>query len=228
MCKMDTLSVDRTKQKKRIEICEENLAKLESGQWRLCDIITGDESWIYHRGIGSKESNKAWCSSDEGPPTAVRRSQYDEKNMFVIFFRTTGVEYIHMVERGDTISSAYYKKNCLEPLFNNIKQRRPKSGLHAIKMHHDNARPHQTNETREFLQEQGIMVMRHPPYSPDLAPSDFWLFGYLKRQLGTYSDLKSLKKAVTKMIHEIPQDEFRKTFNKWIERMKLCITNKGE
>ena len=69
--------------------------------------------------------------------------------------------------------------------------------------------------------------MPHPPYSPDLAPSDFWLFGYLKRQLDSYSDSKSLQRAVTKALLSIPHDEFRKTFNKWIERLELCIANQG-
>ncbi|CAF5028786.1 unnamed protein product, partial [Rotaria sp. Silwood1] len=202
------------KNKQRMQICQENLAKLVSGQWRLCDIITGDESWIYHRGIGSKQSNMAWCSEGASPPTVVRRNQYDQKNMFVIFFRTTGPEFIHMRERGESISGDYYKDNCLEPLFDKIKQRRPKSGLHAIKLHHDNAKPHQTNAIKIFLQQQEVMLMPHPPYSPDLAPSDFWLFGYLKQQLDTYSDSESLKKVVTKIIHDISRDEFRKTFNK--------------
>ena len=40
-----------------VEICQENLDMMESGQWRLCDIITGDETWFYHRGIDSKQSN---------------------------------------------------------------------------------------------------------------------------------------------------------------------------
>ena len=43
----------------RMEICQENLAKLESGEWCLCDIIMGDETWIYHRSIGSKQNNMA-------------------------------------------------------------------------------------------------------------------------------------------------------------------------
>ena len=193
----------------------------------MCDIVTGDETWIYHRNIGSKQSNMTWCSEGEAPATVVRRSQYDHKNMFVVFFRTTGPELIHMVDRGVTISGAYYQNNCLESLFHNIRRRRPKSGLHAIKLRHDNARVHQTNDIKTFLQEQGVMVMPHPPYSPDLAPSDFWLFGNLKRQLGSYSDSKSLQQAVTKTLRAIPEDEFRKTFNKWIERMQLCITNKG-
>ena len=56
--------------------------------------------------------------------------------------------------------------------------------------------------------------MPHPLYSPDLASSDFWLFGYLKQQRDTYSDSESFKKAVTKIIHDVSRDGFRKTFNK--------------
>ena len=102
-------------------------------------------------------------------------------------------------------------------MFHNIRRQRPKSGLHAIKMHHDNARVHQTKDIQIFLQEQGVMVMAHPPHPLDLASSDCWLFGYLKRQLHSYSDSKSLQQSVTKAIRAIPQDEYRKTFNKWIE-----------
>jgi transposase len=193
----------------------------------MYDIITGDETWIYHRAIQSKQSNMTWCDEDTAPTTVVRRSQYERKNMFVIFFRTTGPEFIHMVESGNTISGDYYKNNCLKFLFNNIKRKRPLSDLHGLKLHHDNAKPHQTNDVKTYVQEQGMTLMRHPPYSPDLAPSDFWLFGYLKRQLTSYPDSKSLQQAVTKELRAIPQDEFRKTFQKWIERMKLCITNQG-
>jgi len=54
------------------------------------------------------------------------------------------------------------------------------------------------------------------------------LFGYLKQKLGSSSNSKSLQQAVTKAIRATSQDEFEKAFNHWIERMKLCITNKSE
>ncbi|CAF4212789.1 unnamed protein product, partial [Rotaria magnacalcarata] len=44
----------------RVQICEENLAKFQQASWRLCDIITGDESWFYHKQIGRKSSHAAW------------------------------------------------------------------------------------------------------------------------------------------------------------------------
>ncbi|CAF2628528.1 unnamed protein product [Rotaria sp. Silwood2] len=46
---------DEQKQE-RFRICRQNLEKFRNGTWRLCDIITNDETWIYHRQIGRKSS----------------------------------------------------------------------------------------------------------------------------------------------------------------------------
>lgn len=213
--------------KQRVDICRDNLAKLKSGEWRLNDIVTGDETWIYHRSIGTKQSNKAWCGQGESPPTVTRRNQSDRKNMFVIFFRTTGTDLIHMTQLGDSVTGAYYRDNCLGPLFDGIRQRRPKSGVYGMKLHHDNAKAHHAKIVTEFLEQQGVIRMPHPSYSPDLSPADFWLFSYLKRQLGTYPDAEALRQAVVKALYDIPLSEFRQTFNKWIERMELCVANQG-
>ncbi|CAF1346347.1 unnamed protein product [Rotaria sp. Silwood1] len=43
----------------RVRICQENLFKFEQGIWRLCDVVTGDESWFYHKQIDRKSSNAA-------------------------------------------------------------------------------------------------------------------------------------------------------------------------
>ena len=48
---------------------------------------------------------------------------------------------------------------------------------------HDNARPHTAAHTAETLRKLKFDVMAHPPYSPDLAPSDYHLFGPLKEAL---------------------------------------------
>jgi histone-lysine N-methyltransferase SETMAR len=46
---------------------------------------------------------------------------------------------------------------------------------------HDNARPDTAQRTASPLQEFSWEVFNHPPYSPDLAPSDFHLFLHLKK-----------------------------------------------
>ena len=74
-----------------------------------------------------------------------------------------------------------------------------------------------------YLEEEKNKVIAHLPYSPDLAPSGFWLFNRLKHNLDEYPDDKSLGKALSKQLNSIAIEEYQKTFKKWIERMKLCI-----
>ena len=80
----------------------------------------------------------------------------------------------------------------------------------------------------DYLQEEKINVIPHPPYSSDLAPSDFWLFNYLKRDLDTYPDAENLPKAVDNVLDSMLVDAHKKTFKNWIERMKLCIEHRGD
>ena len=41
--------------RKRVEDCRENLKMFREGKWRLCDAVTGDESWLFYRQIGRKQ-----------------------------------------------------------------------------------------------------------------------------------------------------------------------------
>jgi histone-lysine N-methyltransferase SETMAR len=50
-------------------------------------------------------------------------------------------------------------------------------------LQHDNARPHTSAATSGIVESIGFEVVLHLPYSPNLAPSDVWLFGALKKQL---------------------------------------------
>jgi transposase len=84
------------------------------------------------------------------------------------------------MEQGKTITSNYYVNNCLNPVLKEIIKQRPTSGATNMKFLHDNARPHVTKEVISYLDEAGIKIVPHPPYSPDLAPSDFWLIDYVK------------------------------------------------
>ena len=70
--------------------------------------------------------------------------------------------------------------------------------------------------------------MEHPPYSPDLAPCDFWLNSYIKDRLEEQPTFEALHVSITEILSKIPQKEYLKTFEKWKERMELCIKYKGE
>ena len=218
---------DEQKQE-RVQLCRENLAKFRDGSWRLCDIITGDETWIYHRQIHRKSTNASWVGEDESPTTIVRRGKFEPKNLFSIFFKSNGPVLIHAVDEGKTIDHNYYIENCLKPVVKEIWKQRKSAGTKGIKLLHDNARPHIHSDVINYLTEEGIIIMPHPPYSPDLAPCDYWLNDYIKRNLTDQPDEKSLARAVSKVMKTIPKEEFKKTFDKLLERMELCINNHGD
>ena len=95
-----------------------------------------------------------------------------------IFFKSTGLVVIYHVEPGQAINHQYYNDNCLEPLVDNIKRQRPTCGVQGIKLYYDNGRPHVHKEVSNYLESEGITIIKHPPYSPNLAPCDFWLFDF--------------------------------------------------
>jgi histone-lysine N-methyltransferase SETMAR len=132
------------------------------------------------------------------------------------------------LDEGDTIDRFYYIDNCLRPAIQVIKKQRPLTGTHGIKLLHDGARAHSAQEVKDYLKQEGINLIPHPPYSPDLAPSDYWLNGYIKQHLRDQTNAKSLHNAVSKIVFDIPIQEYKKIFDKLIERMQLCIQNHGD
>ena len=70
-----------------------------------------------------------------------------------------------------------------------------------------------------------IKTVLHPPYSPDLAPCDFWLFPKLRGC--RYETIKEIKEAVTKVIDMLTQEDFHGAFQKLLEQYK-CIAAGGD
>lgn len=213
---------------RRVCFARAMLDKLQSGQWRLDQILTGDESWFYHRKIKKRSECRAWKGEGESPEIIVRREQFEPKTMVSIFFRTTGMVHIYAVEKKKTLDSECYIENCLTPAFNEIRRQRPSSGLRGILLLHDNARPHVSQNTCSFIQDQGVTEIDHPPYSPDLAPSDYWLFDFIKQRLEDVSSSEMLVKAITAIMKKIDKKEYFKTFEKYIERLEYCISVEGD
>ncbi|CAF1358854.1 unnamed protein product [Adineta ricciae] len=138
-----------------VRICRQNLEKFRNRTWRLCDIITGDETWIYHRQIDRKSSNSAWVGENEPPRTIVRRNRYEPKTLVCFFFTSTGPVVIHKVDRGKAIEHNYYIDNCLIPVINEIRKKEESSRT-KYKILHDNGPPHAHRDVVDYLAEEGI------------------------------------------------------------------------
>jgi histone-lysine N-methyltransferase SETMAR len=134
---------------------------------------------------------------------------------------------IQRIERGRIVDHHYYINECLRPLVDEIKRQRPSYGTRNIKIHYDNGRPHVHKDVFDYFESEGLTIIPHPSNSPDLSPCDFWLFDLIKDNLTNQDDLESLHDAVIDFMNSLHPDEYKKTFEKWIERMQLCVDNHG-
>ena len=85
-------------------------------------------------------------------------------------------------------------------------------------------------QTQELLAEQGVQQLEHPPYSPDLAPCDFFVFPQVKSQLHgvRFESPEAAVQAFQGHIQGIPDSDWSSCFQKWFQRMELCIEAAGE
>ena len=113
----------------------------------------------------------------------LRRARSVGKQMWAIFFRSSGFVAAVPLEDRKTVTADWYTTVCLPKVITSIDSQREKTGVRGILLHHDNASSHTALRTREFLENSGLKTLPHPPYSPDLAPCDFWLFSRIKDEL---------------------------------------------
>ena len=116
---------------------------------------------------------------------------HPRKVLLCVWWDQKGVLHYELLPRNQTITAEVYCQQ-LRRLEKAIQEKRP--GMDVILLH-DNARPHVARVTKQVIDELGWETLPHPPYSPDLAPSDFHLFRSLSNNLrGTsFSDETALQ-----------------------------------
>ena len=142
---------------------------------RLEEIVTGDETWIYHFQPDSKAKNKVWVSSEGNRPVIARRCKTSGRMLYAIFFDSKGPVFQIPVPKGSSVTGKFYRESVLTQLVDFYQKHRPHTGVCGIKLLHDNALAYKSATVQEYLKESGLNVLDHPPYSPDLSPCDFWL-----------------------------------------------------
>ena len=129
---------------------------------------------------------------------------------------------------GERVNQHFYQKVLIR-LHNQVQRSRRK--LWSDKswlLHHENAPAHKAISVRQHLVKKQITALDHPPYSPDLAPCDFWLFPRLKPVMkGTrFSSLEEIKASVIRELKRF-KEAFTKCFRGWQDRMQKCTDLEG-
>lgn len=214
----------------RIEWCQTMLSIFKNGTSTMVwDIVTGDETWVRQRDARSIVGRQVWCYEDEEPVPEVRPSSWVGKQMVATFFTKGGHLVTVAVEHHRTVTAKWYTEVCLTAVLNAWQERRPRDGFRHLRLHHDNAPAHSAILTTEFLFEKGVRTVSHPPYSPDLSPADFFLFGIVKEKLRgrEFSSAQEAVVAYEDEINSIPRGLWNRAFDNWFKRMSSCVNEHG-
>ena len=113
---------------------------------------------------------------------------------------------------------AYYEKH------------RPATGLRGLCLIHDHAPAHKCVLVQDFLKQEKVVQLSHPPLSPDLSPCDFFLFPLLKNTLSghRYESRSALGSAIYQCLQGIPKKAYFSAFTEWILRLEKCVSVKGK
>jgi len=143
----------------------------------LKNVITGDETWVYGYDVETEVQSSQWRGKLLPRPKRAHHSCSDVKVMLIAF------DFYEFVPHGETVNKEFHQ-NVLKHLREAVRRKRPEAWTNNTWMlHHDNAPAHTSLLIREFLTKHETTVVLQPPYSPDLAPADFFLFLKLKSSL---------------------------------------------
>jgi len=200
------------------------------GEAFLTRLVTGDETWVHHFAPESKRQSMEW-KHPGSPVTKKFESQPSaRKVMLTVFWDSQGVLLEHDLERGTTVNSVGYSEMLSTGLKPAIQIKRQGLLSSGVLLLHDNARPHTAIHTLQTLVKLGFMVLEHPAYSPDLAPSDYHLFGPPKEALRgrRFTSDKEVKEAVHEWLAAQPKTFFSEDIQKLLERWNKCIAKHGD
>lgn len=202
----------------------EVLTKSQHNSYR--DIITGDQSWFLY----NYSPKGQWVLEDEEAPTFPKSSIITDKMMLTVIWGVFGTYILDELPEGEHLNSKYFIEHIIKQLEAQEKKIWPKRGKHKIWLHLDNCRVHNSQDTQKEIANSIFKRTPHPPYSPDLAPSDFYLFGYVKEKLKgrSFKSRDEIFDAVVTIIDDISMETKRAVFDDWARRCQWVASHEGE
>ena len=193
-------------------------------------VITGDESWIFEYDPETKRQSCQWKSPGSPRPKKARMQKSQVKVMLITFFDHQGMVHHEYVPHNQTVNQHFYKEVLTRLMAKIRRKRRELWASNTWILHHDNAPAHATLSVRQFLATKQVNILDHPPYSPDLAPCDYFLFPKLKGTIkGTrFEGVEDIKSNVTSFLKRITKEDFAECFQAWRRRMEKCTEVQGD
>jgi histone-lysine N-methyltransferase SETMAR len=201
--------------KDRVEKCNGLLQLVwTEGLGVLDRIVTMDKSAVSFHMPETKRQSKQWVKKGQPGPVKAKVHASRTKQMVLVFFDSKGVIYTNYVPRGSTVNTAYIK-TALQRFVKVLKKKRPDMAAGDWYFHWDNAPVHTAATVQDYLAAKSIKTIPHPPYSPDLAPADYFLFPRVKAELAGISMTQdTFQKKWDGVLRTIAKDDFAAAFRR--------------
>ncbi len=212
-----------------VRLCRSNLKETQDPLF-LWSVITGDESWFSVLEPEQKQQSLQWMGPQEKWPRKALWSRQAKKTMMEVFFDDQGVVHLEFLPPKMTVTSKVYV-GILSRLQEAIRRKHPvlweKNQYWIL---HDNAPAHMATPTIAAMVEMSMHIVERPPYSPDLAPADFWFFPFLKGQIRgrIFRNVPELQDALMEIIGRMPCSMFHECIHQTLpNRWRKCIAAHG-
>ena len=209
----------------RVQTCKELQERYSTeGDQFLRKVITCDETWVHFFEPESKQQSSV-CKHPTSPsPEKARLSKSVGKVVVIIFCDIRGIVLCHMVPNKTTVNGEYYSHLIKTQLQRVVREKRPDHYRSGYILHQDNAPVHMSRRVQDTILSLGIETLPHPPYSPDLAICDFWLFPVMKDMLRgkKHQSREELGVSITKVLRGMSRDGLEHVFRTWTDRWQKC------
>uniref|UniRef100_A0A914DXK5 Transposase n=1 Tax=Acrobeloides nanus TaxID=290746 RepID=A0A914DXK5_9BILA len=142
--------------------------------------------------------------------------------MLCVWWDRRGIVHWELLEKGETIKANLYCEQ-LEHIRRKLRNRRV-----PVVFLQDNAKPHVARQTLQKIRDMGWERLEHPLYSPDLFPSDYYLFRSLEHWLRgkRFTTVKEMRESLTEFF-ESKDDWNRRGIHQLEEQLQKVIESVG-
>ncbi|CAH2013080.1 unnamed protein product [Acanthoscelides obtectus] len=167
-------------------------------------------------------TSAVWVFQGAEKPTKVIRSRSLSKKMVATFMSKAGHIATIPLNEQRTVTADWYTTICLPRVITELRKINPER---SIIIHQDNASSHAAQKIRQYLTEENVELLDHPPYGPDLSPNDFFTLPKIKNRLRgqSFQSPEEAVDAFKNSVLDLPANEWNKCFKNWFERMQMCI-----
>ena len=139
--------------------------------------------------------------------------------------------YYDLLKPGETVNTERYRQQMIN-LNQALHEKRPEyqKKQHKVILLHDNAPSHTVKLIKETIEAFGWEILSHAAYSPDLAPSDYYLFASMGHALAQqrFTSYEDVRKWLDDWFGSKEQQFFWRGIHKLSDRWEKCIASDGQ